>query len=115
MRRHAMRGATRVRMAVGVTVAALPPAACGSSSDSGGSGSSSGSSGGIVRASWGDPQNPLEPANTNEVQGGKVLDMIFRGLKKYDPKTAKAENMIAQSITTTDSQNYDIKLKSGWT
>lgn len=27
----------------------------------------------------GDPQNPLEPSNTNEVQGGKVLDMIFRG------------------------------------
>jgi ABC-type oligopeptide transport system substrate-binding subunit len=106
-----MRGATRVMWAVGVTTVALSAAACGG----GTSGGSSGSSGGIVRASWGDPQNPLEPANTNEVQGGKVLDMIFRGLKKYDPKTAKAENMIAQSITTTDSQNYDIKLKSGWT
>jgi oligopeptide transport system substrate-binding protein len=107
-----MRGATRLRWAVGVTVIALATAACG-----GGSGSSGGSggSGGVVRASWGDPQNPLEPANTNEVQGGKVLDMIFRGLKKYNPKTAAAENMVAQSITTGDSQNFDIKLKPGWT
>jgi ABC-type oligopeptide transport system substrate-binding subunit len=106
-----MRGATRVMWTVGVTAVALTAAACGGGS----SGGSSGSSGGIVRASWGDPQNPLEPANTNEVQGGKVLDMIFRGLKQYDPKTAKAENMIAQSITSTDSQNFDIKIKSGWT
>ncbi len=106
-----MRGATRVKWAVGVTAVALTATACGGGTDSGSGG---GSGGGVVRASWGDPQNPLEPANTNEVQGGKVLDMIFRGLKKYDPKTAKAENMIADSITSSDSQNFDIKLKSGW-
>ncbi|MYS21448.1 oligopeptide transport system substrate-binding protein [Streptomyces sp. DvalAA-14] len=110
-----MRGATRVKWAVGVLAVALTAAACGGGGDSGGTGSlSSGSSSGIVRASWGDPQNPLEPTDTNEVQGGKVLDLIFRGLKKYNPKTAKAENWIAQSITSTDSQNFDIKLKSGW-
>jgi oligopeptide transport system substrate-binding protein len=112
-----MRGATRVKWAVGVMAVALTAAACGSSSNDSGGGGGTGSGGGsgVVRASWGDPQNPLEPADTNEVQGGKVLDMIFRGLKKYDPKTAKAENMIAESITTKDSQNFDIKLKSGWT
>ncbi|WNI17522.1 peptide ABC transporter substrate-binding protein [Actinacidiphila sp. ITFR-21] len=109
-----MRGATRVKWAVGVTAVALTAAACGGGSDNGGGGSGS-SGGGIVRASWGDPQNALEPANTTEVQGGKVLDMVFRGLKKYNPKTAKADNMIADSITSTDSQNFDIKLKSGWT
>jgi oligopeptide transport system substrate-binding protein len=107
-----MRGATRVKWAVGVTAIALAAAACGGGS---GGGSGSGSGGGVVRASWGDPQNPLEPANTNEVQGGKVLDMVFRGLKKYNPKTAAAENMVAQSITTTDAQNFDIKIKPGWT
>ena len=104
-----MRGATRVKWAGGVMAVTLAATACGGGSDSGGS------SGGIVRASWSDPQNPLEPADTTEVQGGKVLDMTFRGLKKYNPKTAKAENMIASSITTTDSQNFDIKLKTGWT
>ena len=81
-----MRGATRVKWAVGATAVALAATACGGGSSSGSSG---GSGNGVVRASWGDPQNPLEPANTNEVQGGKVLDMIFRGLKKYDPKTAQ--------------------------
>jgi oligopeptide transport system substrate-binding protein len=94
----------------------LTAAACGGGGGSGGgSGSTSGSgSSGVVRASWGDPQNPLEPADTNEVQGGKVLDMIFRGLKKYNPKTAKAENWLAQSITTSDAQNFTIKIKPGW-
>ena len=105
-----MRGATRLKWAVCATAVALAAAGCGSGSGGGG-----GSSSGVVRASWGDPQNPLEPANTNEVQGGKVLDMIFRGLKKYNPKTGAAENMIAQSITTTDSQNFDIKIKPNWT
>ena len=69
----------------------------------------------MLRASWGDPQNPLEPANTNEVQGGKVLDMTFRGLKRYDPKTGEAENMLAERITSPDSQNFTVTLKDGWT
>ncbi|WP_225846165.1 ABC transporter substrate-binding protein [Streptomyces sp. HPF1205] len=103
-----MRAAMRLKWAVAAAAIALAAVGCGG-------GSSGGGSDGVVRASWGDPQNPLEPADTNEVQGGKVLDMIFRGLKKYNPKTAAAENMIAQSITTTDSQNFDIKLKPGWT
>ncbi|NEA55289.1 ABC transporter substrate-binding protein [Streptomyces sp. SID13666] len=107
-----MRGSTRLKWAVCATAVALAATACGGGgSDSGGGGGASG----IVSASWGDPQSPLEPANTNEVQGGKVLDMLFRGLKKYNPKTGKAENMVAASITTTDSQNFAIKLNPGWT
>ncbi|MEU6281149.1 ABC transporter substrate-binding protein [Streptomyces sp. NPDC047028] len=108
-----MRGITHARWAAGAVAVALAATGCGGgSSDSGGG---SGSGGGVLSSSWGDPQNPLEPANTNEVQGGKVLDMIFRGLVRYNPKTAKAENMIAQSIDTKDSQNFTIKLKDGWT
>lgn len=107
-----MRGSTRLKWAVCATAVALAATACGGGgSDSGGGGGASG----IVSASWGDPQSPLEPANTNEVQGGKVLDMLFRGLKKYNPKTGKAENMVAASITTSDSQNFAIKLNPGWT
>jgi oligopeptide transport system substrate-binding protein len=107
-----MRGATRVACAAAVALAAT---ACGSgSSDSGSGGSGSGDSGGVLSSSWGDPQNPLEPANTNEVQGGKVLDMIFRGLKRYNPKTGAAEDMLAEKIDTTDSQNFTITVKSGW-
>jgi ABC-type oligopeptide transport system substrate-binding subunit len=108
-----MRGATHAKWAAGAIAVALTATACGGGSDSGGGGGGSGS--GIVRSSWGDPQNPLEPANTNEVQGGKVLDMIFRGLKRYDPKTGEAKDMLAQKIDTTDSQNFTITVKDGWT
>ncbi|MCX3061014.1 peptide ABC transporter substrate-binding protein [Streptomyces beihaiensis] len=104
-----MRGATHAKWAAGAVVVALAATACGGGGSSGGSGAS-----GIVRSSWGDPQNPLEPANTNEVQGGKVMDMIFRGLKRYDPKTGKAENMLADKIETKDSQNFTITVKDGW-
>ncbi|WP_181764379.1 peptide ABC transporter substrate-binding protein [Streptomyces albidus (ex Kaewkla and Franco 2022)] len=107
-----MRGATRVTWAFGcVTAVTLAAAACGGG---GGGGTTAGSSAGIVRAFWTDPQNPLEPANTNEVQGGKVLEMTFRGLKRYNPDSGKAENAVAQSIDTKDQQNFDITLKKGW-
>ncbi|MFF5281423.1 ABC transporter substrate-binding protein [Streptomyces sp. 62] len=106
-----MRGATHAKWAALATAVALAATACGGG-DSGGGG---GGADGIVSSSWGDPQNPLEPANTNEVQGGKVLSMIFRGLKQYDPKTGEAKNMLAQNIETTDSQNFTITVKDGWT
>ncbi|UYQ64207.1 peptide ABC transporter substrate-binding protein [Streptomyces peucetius] len=104
-----MRGATHVKWAACAVAVVLAAAGCGGGSDSGGGGAD-----GIVSSSWGDPQNPLEPANTNEVQGGKVLDMIFRGLKRYDPKTGEAEDMLAESIETTDSVNFTITVKPGW-
>ncbi|MFB1041606.1 peptide ABC transporter substrate-binding protein [Streptomyces chrestomyceticus] len=69
----------------------------------------------VVRASWGDPPNPVEPANTTDVQGGKVLDLVFRGLKRYNPRTAVAENMVAESVESPDAQNFTVRLKSGWT
>ncbi|WP_328331055.1 peptide ABC transporter substrate-binding protein [Streptomyces sp. NBC_00455] len=106
-----MRGATHAKWAVCAVAVALAATACGGGGSSGGSGGANG----VLSSSWGDPQNPLEPANTNEVQGGKVLDMIFRGLKKYDPKTGKAENMLATSVTTSDSVNFKITIKKGWT
>ncbi|MEU6879670.1 ABC transporter substrate-binding protein [Streptomyces sp. NPDC046712] len=105
-----MRGATHAKWAALAAAVALVATACGGGDDGGGGGAD-----GIVSSSWGDPQNPLEPANTNEVQGGKVLSMIFRGLKQYDPKTGEAKNMLAQNIETTDSTNFTITLKDGWT
>lgn len=103
-----MRGAARLKwgVCVGAVGVALVASACG--------GGSAGQSG-VVSSSWGDPQNPLEPANTNEVQGGKVLDMLFRGLKRYNPKTGAAENVIADRIETKDSQNFTVTLRPGWT
>ncbi|MET9254207.1 ABC transporter substrate-binding protein [Streptomyces sp. NPDC003717] len=103
-----MRGATHAKWAACAAAAALAATGCG-----GGGGGASDSA--VLSSSWGDPQNPLEPANTNEVQGGKVLDMIFRGLKKYDPGTGEAKDMLAEKIETTDSQNFTITVKDGWT
>ncbi|MFB7504467.1 peptide ABC transporter substrate-binding protein [Streptomyces broussonetiae] len=101
-----MRGVTRVRWAGCAIAAGVLAAGCGGGGGYGGAG--------VLTSSWGDPQNPLEPTNTNEVQGGKVLDMIFRGLKKYDPRTGKAENMLAERIDTPDSRNFTITVKNGW-
>ncbi|MEV0023496.1 ABC transporter substrate-binding protein [Streptomyces atroolivaceus] len=105
-----MRGATQARWAACAVAVVLTATACGGGDDGGGSGAD-----GIVSSSWGDPQNPLEPANTNEVQGGKVLDMLFRGLVRYDPKTGEAQNEIAEKIETTDSQNFTVTIKDNWT
>ncbi|ANJ09334.1 MULTISPECIES: peptide ABC transporter substrate-binding protein [Streptomyces] len=106
-----MRGATHARRAACAAAVALAATACGGGGGDGGSGDS----GAVLSSSWGDPQNPLEPANTNEVQGGKVLDMIFRNLKKYDPKTGEAKDMLAEKIETSDSRTFDITVKDGWT
>ncbi|MFI7339741.1 ABC transporter substrate-binding protein [Streptomyces sp. NPDC050085] len=101
-----MRHALRTGAAVTALILAVPwLASCGASA----------TDPGVVRAKWGDPQNPLEPANTNEVNGGKVLDMIFRGLKVYNPETAVPEYAVAESITSDDAQNFKVKLKDGWT
>ncbi|MEW1723941.1 ABC transporter substrate-binding protein [Streptomyces sp. NPDC093109] len=107
-----MRAVARTRWAAGVLGVALTAAGCGGGGSGGGSG---GGADGVVRSSWGDPQNPLEPANTNEVQGGKVLDMIFRGLVRYNPKTGKAENAVAEKIETKDSTDFAVTVKDGWT
>ncbi|MEU1369617.1 ABC transporter substrate-binding protein [Streptomyces sp. NPDC005803] len=106
-----MRGATHAKWAACAVAVVLTATACGGG-DSGGGG---GGADGIVSSSWGDPQNPLEPANTNEVQGGKVLDMVFRGLKRYNPKTGAAEDMLAEKIETSDSMNFTVTVKDGWT
>lgn len=106
-----MQGAAPARWTAALAVlAVLVPTAAGCGSRAAADGGP-----GVLSSSWGDPQNPLEPANTNEVQGGKVLDMVFRGLKRYDPRTGAAENMLAERIETKDSRDYAVTVKDGWT
>ncbi|MFH8800105.1 ABC transporter substrate-binding protein [Streptomyces sp. NPDC017936] len=104
-----MRGATHARWAVCAAAVTLAATGCA------GAGGAGADTTAVLSSSWADPQNPLEPANTNEVQGGKVLDMIFRNLKRYDPETGKAEDMLAERIETSDARNYTITVKDGWT
>jgi len=67
----------------------------------------------LVSVNGNEPQNPLVPGNTNEVGGGLILDSIFAGLVYYDAKGATVNEM-ADSITSSDNINWDIKIKSGW-
>src|ERR1700722_15088307 len=76
--------------------------------------SSGGSSSGVVNAWAGEPQNPLIPTNTSENMGGRALDSLFSGLLS-DPADGGTENEVAESIESTDGQNFTVKLKDGWT
>ncbi|QMU67701.1 ABC transporter substrate-binding protein [Streptacidiphilus sp. P02-A3a] len=103
-----MRGATRAKFVVGAISIALAATACSSGSSS----SSGGSSGnGVVSALWGIPQNSLMPGNTNEINGSKVIQNILTGLISYDPKTNAPVKENEDSITTTDQQNFTVKIK----
>jgi oligopeptide transport system substrate-binding protein len=62
-----------------------------------------------------EPENPLVPGNTNETGGGKVIDALFSPLVEYDPQSAEPRNLVAESIETTDSKVYTIKIRDGWT
>ncbi|HZK06078.1 MAG TPA: ABC transporter substrate-binding protein [Actinomycetaceae bacterium] len=71
-------------------------------------------SSGIVSFNSTEPQNPLFPADTNEVGGGLVITQLFAGLVYYDAEGG-IHNEVAESIETEDSQNYTVTLQDGWT
>lgn len=104
---------SRTSKALGLAaVVALSLSACGGTS--GGTNSSAGDTSKVITANSTEPAQGLLPANTNEVGGGRVMDLLFSGLVSYDVH-GKAVNELADSITTTDSKNYTIKIKSGQT
>lgn len=95
--------------------AALLLTGCGSSNSSGGGDAAASVADGSVSIFGTQPENGLVPANTNEQGGAKVIDNIFTGLVTLNSDTSEAEMANAESITSTDAQNYDITIKSGWT
>jgi oligopeptide transport system substrate-binding protein len=110
-----MRGRTG-GMAAALSALALVAAGCG-----GGGGSEpqpgtsqAGGQGGEIAIRSCTPQNPLIPANTNEVCGGNLLDAIDAKLVHYDADTAAPELDIAESIETKDNQTFTVKLKPGY-
>jgi oligopeptide transport system substrate-binding protein len=68
----------------------------------------------IISYSETEPANPLVPGNTTEVGGISVLGALFRGLLEYDATTAAPRNAVADSIATTDSKVWTIKIKPNW-
>ena len=104
----------RMGFAAVFAASALVLAACGgTSSGSPSTASKNLDKTAVITTNGSEPQNPLIPTNTNETGGGKIVDSLFAGLVYYDAK-GKPVNEVADSVTTTDAQNYTIKLKAGW-
>jgi oligopeptide transport system substrate-binding protein len=96
-----------------VSTAALTLAACGGGDDSGdgGTGGDGGGSGEAVYANTGEPENPLVPTNTNEVQGGRVIDLVNARLISFK-EDGSVENELAESVESEDNITWTIKLKA---
>ncbi|HYH72181.1 MAG TPA: ABC transporter substrate-binding protein [Nocardioides sp.] len=110
-----MRGTTRTVAVAALSAVALLAAGCGSGdSDDTATSAAGAKTGGEITVRGCNPQNPLVPSNTTETCGGNVLDAVTAKLVHYDPETAKPTNDIAQSIETTDNQNFTVKLKPGY-
>ncbi|MFE7709557.1 ABC transporter substrate-binding protein, partial [Streptomyces sp. NPDC057486] len=110
-----MRGAKSAKWVAGAAIIALAATACGGGDDSGkGKGSDSGkgavNANGIFSVEVGEPQNPLQPANTMESNGSIVTDAIFSQLVDYDP-SGKLVMVNAESVDTKDSKLWTVKLK----
>lgn len=69
---------------------------------------------GIVFANETEPQNPLVPSNTNEVGGGRIIDLVFSNLVRFETD-GTVVNEVAESIETEDNQTYTVKIQDGWT
>jgi oligopeptide transport system substrate-binding protein len=100
------------------TSLALGLSACGGD-DSGTDPEASGEGGGgnsdaIITVNGTEPQNKLLPANTNETGGGRIMDVLYEGLVRYD-ENGDPVNAVAESIETEDSQTFTITLKEGQT
>lgn len=100
-------------LAAGVSAAVLALTGCATG---GGTSPTDGpvAAGPAVTVNWGEPENPLIPANTNEVNGGLVLNNIFAGLVYYEADGTPQYD-VAESIESDDFQHWTIKIKPGQT
>ncbi|MEV5084799.1 ABC transporter substrate-binding protein, partial [Streptomyces sp. NPDC056159] len=110
-----MRGAKSAKWVAMAAVVALGATACG-----GGGGGNKGSGdkaaidpSGKFSVEVGEPQNPLQPANTMESNGSIVIKSLFSGLVDYD-QSGKTVYVNAQSIDSSDNKTFTVKLKPDW-
>ncbi|MEU1595083.1 ABC transporter substrate-binding protein [Streptomyces sp. NPDC005708] len=110
-----MRGAKSAKWVAIAAVVALGVTACGGG---GGGDKGSGSKAAIdpngkFSVEVGEPQNPLQPANTMESNGSIVIKSIFSGLVDYDA-SGKIVYVNAESVDSKDNKTFTVKLKQGW-
>jgi oligopeptide transport system substrate-binding protein len=96
----------------GIGLASLALVACGGGTSNNSGGKSTNAS--EIKIGACTPQSALLPGNTNEVCGGTVLDATTAKLVHYNVDTSEPENDIAQSITTSDNQHFDVKIKPNY-
>ncbi|WP_020119703.1 ABC transporter substrate-binding protein [Streptomyces canus] len=109
-----MRGAKSAKWVAIAAVVALSATACGGgSSDSGNDSKAAIDPNGKFSIEVGEPQNPLQPANTMESNGSIVTKALFTGLVDYDA-SGKIVMMNAQSVDSKDNKTFTVKLKPGW-
>lgn len=101
------RRAGGVAMAAAVVLAAPGCSAGGDDGDL----SSESTANAAITIYGGQPENGLIPANTTETNGGKVVDYLWTGLIRYPNDGGAPVNALAESIDTTDSKVYTIKIK----
>jgi oligopeptide transport system substrate-binding protein len=106
-----MRGATSAKWVVGAVIVAMAATACSTSKDS----DSAGKGGGNITVELGEPQHKLIGQDTAESEGAEVLNALFVGLVDYDTKTNEPKLAVAESIETTDSKTWTVKIKDGYT
>lgn len=99
-------------LAAGVLGLGLVACSDSGSGDGGQDGAAGGDGGGdnYVTSMGTEPQNPLIPANTNEVGGGNIVDLIYSGLVYYDAE-GEVQNEMAESIEPEGDTTYRVTLK----
>ncbi|MFD9462850.1 ABC transporter substrate-binding protein [Streptomyces sp. NPDC060027] len=110
-----MRGAKSAKWVAIAAVVALGATACGGSGDgdSGKDNKAAVDPNGKFSVEVGEPQNPLQPANTMESNGSIVIKSLFSQLVDYDEK-GNIVMVNAESVDTKDNKTYTVKLKDGW-
>lgn len=102
-----------------VMASALVLVGCSGSDDpdddvTGDTGDDAAPTGSVILANGTEPQNPLIPADTNEVGGGKILDLMFAGLVHYEADGTTV-NEIAESFESNeDYTEWTITINDGW-
>ncbi|MFI6145065.1 ABC transporter substrate-binding protein [Streptomyces sp. NPDC051109] len=95
---------------VGAVVLAMAATACGPGGEP-----KAGRTGGHITVVLGEPQHGLVGQETAETEGAEVLHALFTGLVAYDTKTNEPKLAIAESVDTTDSKTWTIRIKDGYT
>ncbi|MEX0169255.1 peptide ABC transporter substrate-binding protein [Streptomyces sp. LMG1-1-1.1] len=110
-----MRGAKSAKWVTGAIIVALAATACGGGKSDGGSDAKGAvDPNGIFTTDLGEPEKLLYTGDTMESNGAGVMKAVYSNLVGYKAD-GSLEMINAESLTTTDSKKWTVKLKPGWT